>query len=128
MQDITPQEKVLMQIIWNAGEQYLTAREIDMALLSLDGKERNLSSLMTVLAKLADKGYLDPVKKFRKSTYYVPIITEMEFKSHITKQFIDGLHNGDFASLVSALVDNEYYTQNDIEQLKLILEQKSEKK
>jgi len=123
MREISPQEKVIMQIIWNAGVDYLTARDIESALLAHDGKDRYISSLMTVLAKLADKGFLDPVKEFRKSTIFIPLISEAEYKVFTTKQFMDGIHNGDFASFVSALVGNEQYTEKDIDQLRRVLDQ-----
>ena len=45
---------MIMQIVWEAGENYLTARDIKAEMLKQDGKERNISSLMSVLAKLAD--------------------------------------------------------------------------
>jgi len=122
MREISPQEKVIMHIVWDAGADYLTARDIEAAMLSLDGKERNLSSLMSVLAKLADKGFLDPVKTFRKSTVFIPLVSEAEYKAYSTKQFMDGVHSGEFASFVSALLNNDQYTEKDIEVLRGLLE------
>lgn len=125
MREISPQEKEIMQIVWNSGDDYLTAREIETALQAKDGKARNIASLMSVLAKLADKSFLDPVKKFRKSTIFVPLIGETEYKVFATKQFMDGTHGGEFASLASALVNNAEYSKKDIERLWRLLKQKS---
>jgi len=122
MREITPQENTIMQIIWNAGNDYLTAREIESAMLALDGRERNISSLMTVLAKLADKGYLNPVKKFRKSTVFIPLVNELDYKAFVTERFMNNVHNGEFYSFVSALARNDKYTKSDIQQLRRQLE------
>jgi len=122
MQEITPQERTIMQIIWSAEDRYLTAREIDAAMLAMDGKERFISSLMTVLAKLADKGYLDPVKKFRKSTVFIPLLSELDYKAFVTEGFMNSVHNGEFSSFLSALVRNEKYNESDMQQLRRQLE------
>ena len=120
--EITPQERTIMQIIWKAGDSYLTAREIDAAMLALDGKERYISSLMTVMAKLADKGYLDPIKKFRKSTVFVPLISELDYKAFVTESFMSSVHNGEFSSFLSALTRSDKYSKNDMRQLQQQLE------
>ena len=122
MREISPQEKTIMQIIWNAGDEYLTARDIESAMLVLDGKERNVASLMSILAKLADKGFLSPVKEFRKSTRYIPVINEAEYKAYVTRQFIEVIHGGEFASFVSALTDNGQYSAAEINQLRALLD------
>ena len=123
MREISSQERTIMQTIWNAGDRRLTAREIENAMLALDGKERNISSVMTVLAKLADKGYLNPVKEFRKPTIFIPIISETEYKVFVTEGFVSSVHNGEFASFFSALVSSEKLTRNDIAQLRLLLDE-----
>ena len=121
MREISAQERTIMRIIWNARDRYLTAREIENAMLALDGKERNISSLMTVLAKLVDKGYLNPVKEFRKSTIFIPVIGETEYKVFVTDGFMRSVHNGEFSSFLSALVNSEKYSRNDISKISQLL-------
>ena len=124
MQQISEQEQEIMRIIWEAGDSYMTARDIERRLFALDEKTRNLSSLMTVLARLVDKGFLKPEKKFRELTYFVPLVEEAEYKAYATRQFIRGIHKGRLTSFVSALLEGEQYTQQDIDELRNILEQK----
>ena len=124
MHQISSQEQEIMKIIWGAGESRLTTRDIEARLASLDGKARNLSSLMSVIARLVDKGFLDPVKKFRQSTYFVAIIQESEYKSYVTAQFIDSVHLGRLSSFMSSLLDSRQYTQQDIDELRGILDEK----
>jgi len=122
MKELSPQEVTIMQIVWNAEDDFMTAREIESAMHSLDGKERNISSLMTVLGKLADKGYLNPVKVFRKPTRYIPLIAEAEYKAFATEKFMDKVHNGEFSSFLSALVERKGYTKQEISEMREMLE------
>jgi len=126
MQQISPQETEIMKIIWDAADVRMTTRDIEAHLSAIDGKKRNISSLMTVIARLVDKGFLNPVKKYRQSTYFEALIQESEYKAYATKQFIDGVHNGKLSSFVSALFDCGQYTQQDIEELRSILNQSRE--
>ena len=122
MQQVSAQEHEIMKIIWASGDNYLATRDIEAQLFALDGKKRNLSSVMTVIARLVDKGFLDPIKKFRQSTYFVPLVQEQEYKAYATKQFMNGIHGGKVSSFVSALVDDDRYTQRDLDELKAILD------
>lgn len=121
MQQISPQERAIMQVVWDAKEAYPTTRDIEAALRSIDGIERSPSSVLTVIARLVDKGFLNPVKIFRKSIYFEPLITEDEYKIYVTKQFIDGVHRGKFSSLVSSFLEGDDYKQNDINELRELL-------
>ena len=123
MHQISPQEAEIMKIIWGAGDEKLTTRDIEAHLAAIDGKNRNISSLMTVLARLVDKGFLDPVKKFRQSIYYEAIVQEAEYKAYATKLFIDGIHSGKLSSFVSTLLDSGQYTQHDIDEMRNTLNQ-----
>ena len=122
MHQISAQEHEIMKIIWSAGSDHLTTRDIETRLFDIDGKKRNLSSLMTVIARLVDKNFLEPVKKYRKSTYFTALIEEREFKVYVTKQFIDGIHDGKLSGFVSALIDGGQYTQQDIEELRNMID------
>jgi len=127
MQHISAQELEIMEIIWSSSEDFLTARNIEERLYMIDNKRRNLSSLMTVIARLIDKGYLEPVKKFRQSTYFIALIQETEYKAYATKQFIDVIHNGKISSFVAAFLHSEEYTQRDIDELRDMLRETKER-
>jgi len=122
MQQISVQEKEIMQIIWDASDSRLTARDIEARMAALDGKRRNLSSVMTVIARLVDKGFLEPVKKFRQSTYYEALVREPEYKAYATKQFINTIHGGKLSGFVSMLLDSGQFTQQELEELRGMLD------
>ena len=125
MQQISAQEFVIMEAIWDAGEGYLTTRDIESRLFDFDGKKRNLSSLMTVIARLVEKGYLEPVKKYRRSTYFVPLIQEREYKIFATLQFIDSIHNGKLSEFMAVILDSGRYSQQDFDELHGVIDEKS---
>jgi BlaI family penicillinase repressor len=122
MQHLSFQENEIMKIIWGAVGEQITTRDIEARLAAKDGKNRNISSLMTVIARLVDKGFIDPVKKYRQSTYFMALIQETEYMAYASKQFIDRMHGGNLSSFVSTLLEADQCTQQDIEDLRNILD------
>ena len=125
MKHISSLEKTIMQIIWDNGEKYPTLRDIGTSLTAIDGVERNISSVMTVISRLADKAFLNPVKKFRQPTYFEPLVSEIEYKAYMTEQFLEGIHKGDISSLVFSLLQNNRCTPEDIEKMRSLLNAKA---
>lgn len=126
MKHISALEKAVMQIIWDSGENYPTLRGVCTALTAIDGTERNISSVMTIISRLADKGYLNPVKKFRKPTYFEPLVSETEYKAYMTEEFIDGVHRGQISSFVLSLLQNDRYAPDDIAKMRSLLDKAGE--
>ncbi|MCL2125946.1 MAG: BlaI/MecI/CopY family transcriptional regulator [Oscillospiraceae bacterium] len=123
MQQISAQEYQIMQAIWQSGEDgRVTTRDIEARLREHDGKSRNMSSLMTVIARLVDKGYIQPVKEFRHSTYFLPLILEAEYKTYATTEFVNNIHNGILSNLFTTLIGSGKYTKKDIDTLKAALD------
>ena len=127
MQQISPQEMEIMKIVWHAFDEKLTARDIEERLAAIDGKRRNLSSLMTVLARLIDKGFLDPIKKYRKSTYFEALVQENEYKAYATRQFMDIIHDGELTSFASAILSGSQYTQQSIDEMLDMIDKERQK-
>ena len=116
-----------MKIIWDAIDDKLTTRDIEARLAAIDGKRRNVSSLMTVIARLVDKGFLNPVKKFRESTYFEALIQETEYKLYATNLFISSIHCGKLSSLISTLLECDQFTELEIDELRKMLDQNQSK-
>lgn len=92
-------------------------------LKQLQGKRRwQLSTLMTVLSRLADKGFLTcdrtgPVNR------YLPIITENDYKAGASGSFLGRLYHNSVRSLVATLYDNEMISETEIRELREYLDQ-----
>ena len=103
-------ELEIMQVLWENAEP-MTSSHI---LKQLQGKRRwQLSTLMTVLSRLADKGFLTcdrtgPVNR------YLPIITENDYKAGASGSFLGRLYHNSVRSLVATLYDNEMISETEI--------------
>ena len=112
-------ELEIMQVLWGNAEP-MTSSHI---LKQLQGKRRwQLSTLMTVLSRLADKGFLTcdrtgPVNR------YLPIITENDYKAGASGSFLGRLYHNSVRSLVATLYDNEMISETEIRELREYLDQ-----
>lgn len=112
-------ELEIMQVLWGNAEP-MTSSHI---LKQLQGKRRwQLSTLMTVLSRLAAKGFLTcdrtgPVNR------YLPIITENDYKAGASGSFLGRLYHNSVRSLVATLYDNEMISETEIRELREYLDQ-----
>ena len=92
-------------------------------LKQLQGKRRwQLSTLMTALSRLADKGFLvcdrtGPVNR------YLPIITENDYRAGASGSFLSRFYHNSVRSLIATLYDNEMISESDIQELREYLDQ-----
>lgn len=114
-------ELEIMKIIWNAKKPLLFA-QITEALASA-GNSWQKNTLITLLSRLMQKGYLKAAKHGRKNEY-IPCIEEHEFQAMQTKQFVNRIYEGNVSGLITQLVQNDTLTDAEYAQLKKILEEK----
>ena len=86
-------------------------------------KNWNISTLLTLLSRLIDRGFLSSEKRGRERIYY-PQVEREEYMEYETKNFIKKLHKNSFMSLVNTLYDNNDLTEQDIDELSQWLEEK----
>jgi predicted transcriptional regulator len=65
---------------------------------------------------LSKKGILKSTR-IGRAFHYEACITEKEYRSYETKQFVNDVHKGSIFGFVSALCDNGDLTREDIEAL-----------
>lgn len=118
---ISDAELEIMKIIWNGSPPMLFAQITDA--LANSGKNWQKNTLITLLSRLMEKGYLKANKHGRKNEY-IPLITEQEFQSAQTRNFVDRIYKGDVSGLVTQLVNSEMLTESEYAELKKILEMK----
>ncbi len=114
-------ELEIMKVIWNAKTPLLFA-EITKALAE-HGRDWQKNTLITLLSRLIQKGFLSTDKHGRKNIY-TPCITEHDFQTVQTKHFVDRVFQGKVSGLVTQLVQSDSLTEDEYEQLKKILEDK----
>lgn len=67
-----------------------------------------------------EKGYLKAKKRGRKNEYF-PLITEQEFQSAQTVNFVDRIYQGNVSNLIAQLVKSELLTDTEYAELKKII-------
>lgn len=104
LQKMSETEKKIMAFIWQAQEYPVTASEVQQ--LTGNVKEWKYTTIATFLQNLCQKGLLRVVKKGNTNLYY-PQITEKDYLHFETVSFLDNVHHGSIASLVSTLCNTE---------------------
>lgn len=102
-----------MDYIWSV-EHPVTTAEIIQNLP--EGKKWKQNTLITFLTRLIEKGVLKATRTGR-TNLYEPCITEKEYRSLETRQFIKDVHRGSIFGFINTLFDNGDLTKEEIEDL-----------
>ena len=112
-------ELEIMQVIWDS-ENPVTSNYI---LNELQGRRKwQLSTLMTSLARLADKGFVS-CDRSTGSNLYTSIISENEYKAGASKHFLEKVYNNSIQSMIATLYSSKAIKDSDVEELRNFLDQ-----
>ena len=115
-------ELEIMQVIWNSGNP-VTSNYI---LKELQGRRKwPLSTLMTSLARLADKGFVS-CDRSTGSNLYTSIISENEYKAGASKHFLEKLYNNSIQNMIATLYSNKAIEASDVKELRSFLDKLEE--
>ena len=110
-------ELEVMQAVW--------ACEAPVARADIDAKLKNthpmaLTTLLTVLTRLADKGFLR-IEKQGRSARYIPLVRREEYLAQQSRRFLDKLCGGSLPAFAAALCDSGLSRQ-ELAELRRLLE------
>ena len=109
-------ELEVMKLIWDKGQA--TVREVWEELYPEKGLA--YTTVATVMKQLEGKKFLDHSEKER--TYvYRPAIDQKSISQGLLKELIDGLFDGSAAKLITALVQGNQITEDDLEEIQQII-------
>lgn len=112
-------ELEIMLIIWKAG----TPVNSSYVLERLQSQRKwALATLMTVLARLTEKGFLVCEKQGRNNLYYA-VIGEDEYKEKEGKSILEKLYGNSFKNLVTSLYNGKAIDEDDLAELRRFLDQ-----
>ena len=115
-------ELEIMQVIWDS-ENPVTSNYI---LKELQGRRKwPLSTLMTSLARLADKGFVS-CDRSTGSNLYTSIISENEYKAGASKHFLEKLYNNSIQNMIATLYSNKSIEASDVKELRSFLDKLEE--
>jgi predicted transcriptional regulator len=112
-----------MKIIWGSRGTALYA-EIAEALAE-KGMDWTKNTIITLLSRLVDKGYLKTSKIGRRNRY-TALVPEGDYQAVQTERFVDKIYEGNAKGLVAALIQKELLSAEDYEGLKAYWEKAGE--
>lgn len=120
LQQVSDAEFEIMKIIWSNKKPTLFA--FILSELEAKGKPWQKNTVITLLSRLMDKGYLK-AKKFGRKNEYTPLISETEYQTIQTKYLLEKIYEGSAKGLVSNLIQSDLLDNNEYEELKKLLEE-----
>ena len=111
---VSDSELSLMQIIWAQGGTALYAEIMDdLAKTSADWKK---NTVLTLLSRLVEKGYLTTSKLGRRNAY-TALISSNDYQARQTRSFVDKIYKGNVKGLVSTLIEQDILSADDLAEL-----------
>ena len=111
-------ELEIMQVVWNSGNP-VTSNYILSELQ--ERRSWQLSTLMTSLARLTDKRFINCDRSTGRNLY-TSIISENEYKTGASKHFLEKLYNNSLQNMIAALYSNKEIKSSDIQELRNFLD------
>ncbi|MCI9021566.1 MAG: BlaI/MecI/CopY family transcriptional regulator [Eubacterium sp.] len=115
-------ELEIMQAIWNS-EMPVTSNYI---LKELQGQRKwQLSTLMTSLSRLSDKGFISCDRSTGRNLY-APLVLETDYKAKESSHFLKKMYNNSIQNMIAALYDSREMKSSDVEELREFLDKLEE--
>lgn len=121
MQQISESELVLMKIIWKNGGSALYSYIMDE--LEKDNNEWKKNSVLTLLSRLVEKGFLKTAKIGRRNEY-MAVIVEQEYQAAQTQNFLDRVYGGNVSGLVSTLLQQDILSEEEMKEIEAFWQKK----
>ncbi len=126
IQQISDAELEIMKIIWG-NEKEVTLFPYIMEELASRGRPCQKNTLIVLLSRLVNKGFLKANKIGRRNEYTV-LVSATEYQTVQTKNFMDKIYEGSAKELVTNLIFGDLLTDEEYEELRSLLEKGHEKK
>lgn len=111
-------ELEIMQVIWEANAPVTSS----FILKELQERRKwRLSTLMTSLSRLVDKGFIS-CDRTTGNNLYSSIISENDFKAKESKSFLEKLYNNSIQNMVATLYSNKAINDSDMNELRKFLD------
>lgn len=118
MKKLGEAELEIMQVIWKAGAPMTSS----FILKELQERRKwKLSTLMTSLSRLVDKGFIS-CDRTTGNNLYSSIISENDFKAKESKSFLEKLYNNSIQNMVATLYSNKAINDSDMNELRKFLD------
>ena len=120
VQQISDAELEIMKIVWGNPEK-VTLFSYIMDGLAARGKPCQKNTLIVLLSRLMNKGFLS-ARKIGRRNEYTALVSEKEYQTAQTKNFLDRIYEGSAKGLVCNLIMGDLLADEEYEELKGLLE------
>lgn len=114
MQQISESELVLMKIIWKNGGTALYSYIMDE--LEKDNNEWKKNTVLTLLSRLVEKGFLKTAKIGRRNEYKA-VVAEQEYQAAQTQNFLNRVYEGNVSGLVTTLLQQDILSEKEMKEI-----------
>ncbi len=113
----------VMNVVWDLGD--CTSAQVTAEFT----KSRALAptTIRTVLAKLRDKGYLEPVPSIHRGFLWRPAVQRDSFARRSLKDLVARLLGGSRREAIAYLLDDADVTDRDLEEIRRLLDARKKK-
>lgn len=124
MKKLSEAEFEIMQVLWRHSAPMTSNQLLDEM-----GNERNwkLASLMTILARMAEKGAVHCDRSTR-TNYYTALVSEEEYKLTEGTSFLEKLFHKSAKDFIAAMYQGKKMSTKDVQELREYLNELEEEK
>lgn len=115
---ISEAELEVMKLLWK-NEKMTSTEVVEELLKRSEWKDK---TILTLINRLVKKGAINAKKESGKAFWYSANIDEEEYKQEQSNSLINKLFNGSISLMMSNFVKSNNISNEDIEELKRILE------
>ena len=119
---ISEAEYEVMKIVWKNA--HVSTNEVTETLTRTT--DWSPKTIQTMLKRLVNKGALTYVKEGRVFVY-TPLVEEEEYISQKSSSFLSRYYDGELTSMVSAYLENDRLSDDEISELRSLLDRSSHK-
>ena len=107
-------EAVIMGVLWNKGDS--TAKEVREVLL--ETKPLAHTTVLTILSRLKEKGYIKEVPSLGRSLTFRPIVPREKIARTTVAELIARFFGGSPEELVAHLIEEKHLSQDDLDEIR----------
>lgn len=111
-------ELEIMMIIWESGEPVTSAYVSEKL---KDKKEWKITSVLTFLARLVEKGFVTSTRE-GKINIYSAVMGEQEYLESESKSFLEKMYGNSLTTFVSSLYKSNTINDDDLAELQKFID------
>ena len=118
MKNISEAELEVMQVLWKKGE----STSIEIVKEVAKKKDWKSNTIMTLVSRLVNKEFIEVIRDKGNLLLYKPTVSEYDYKSKETNNFIEKLYEGSINNMLVAFAKSKKLSKKDLEDLMKLVE------